>query len=43
MANSRFHKEKLEETKTLSLLEEAASKILGKKVEIYVFIKGGEK
>lgn len=43
LANSKFHKEKLEEAKTMVLLEEAAEKLLKKKIKIQIFIKGGER
>jgi len=36
VAKSKFHQEKLAETKTLKLLEEAADKILGKKLNIQI-------
>jgi len=42
MANSKFHKEKLEETKNLAVLEEIAEKLSGKKIKVQIFLKGGD-
>ncbi len=42
LANSKFHKEKLEDKKTMNLLEESAEKILNKKIKITVAIRGGD-
>ncbi len=42
VAKSKFHKEKLEEVKTLKLLEDSADKILGKKLNIQITL-GGDK
>ena len=36
VAKSKFHKEKLEEAKTIKLLEEAADKIFGDKVKVQI-------
>jgi DNA polymerase-3 subunit gamma/tau len=41
VAKSKFHKEKLEEAKTLKLLEEAATKVFGKTINVQ--ISGGDK
>ena len=43
LANSKFHKEKLEEAKTMILLESAAKKILDKDIKINVHIRGGDR
>ena len=43
LANSKFHKEKLEEEKTMILLESAAKKILDKDIKINVHIRGGDR
>jgi DNA polymerase-3 subunit gamma/tau len=40
IAKSKFHKEKLEEAKTLKLLEECADKISGKKLNIQIILGG---
>jgi DNA polymerase III subunit gamma/tau len=42
VTKSKFHKEKLEETKTMKLLEECADKILGKNINIQIIL-GGDK
>jgi DNA polymerase-3 subunit gamma/tau len=42
IAKSKFHKEKLEEVKTLKLLEDSADKILGEKLSIQIIL-GGDK
>jgi DNA polymerase-3 subunit gamma/tau len=42
MANSKFHKEKLEEVRNLGLLEEIADKISGKRIKISIVLKGGD-
>jgi len=42
IAKSKFHKEKLEEAKTLKLLEECADKISGKKLNVQITL-GGDK
>jgi DNA polymerase III subunit gamma/tau len=42
VAKSKFHQEKLTETKTLKLLEDAADKILGKKLNVQIIL-GGDK
>jgi len=43
LSNSKFHKEKLEEAKTMILLESAAKKILDKDIKINVHIRGGDR
>ena len=40
IAKSKFHKEKLEELKTLKLLENSADKILGEKINIKIILQG---
>ena len=42
VAKSKFHKEKLEEAKTLKILEECADKVSGKKLNIQIVL-GGDK
>jgi DNA polymerase III gamma/tau subunit len=42
VAKSKFHQEKLQEAKTLKLLEEAADKITGEKLNIQIIL-GGDK
>jgi DNA polymerase-3 subunit gamma/tau len=42
VAKSKFHKEKLEEAKTLKILEECAEKMLGRKLNIQIIL-GGDK
>lgn len=42
MANSKYHKEKLEEVKNLGLLKEIADKISGRKIKISIVLKGGD-
>lgn len=42
VARSKFHKEKLEETKALEILEKALEKISGKKINVTI-IQGGER
>jgi DNA polymerase-3 subunit gamma/tau len=42
IAKSKFHKEKLEEVKTMKLLEECADKLLGDKLNIQITL-GGDK
>ena len=42
VANSKFHKEKLQEKNSLKLLEESAHKILGKEIKVYILLRGGD-
>lgn len=42
VASSKFHKEKLEETKAMKLLIDSADKILGTKTGINIILRGGE-
>lgn len=42
VAKSKFHKEKLEESKTIKVLEDSADKIFGKKLHIQITL-GGDK
>jgi DNA polymerase-3 subunit gamma/tau len=42
VAKSKFHAEKLEEEKTLKILEEAATKVYGKEIKVQI-IQGGDK
>jgi DNA polymerase-3 subunit gamma/tau len=39
IARSKFHKEKLEETKTIKLLEECADKIMGKNISVQITLQ----